>query len=97
MHPSIPNAHIIAPLSGLSYEEFFENYCKPRRSASRWTPQHFTERVDDRRVEIDGATYLVRGLAELIERSSPPDLEPPVVHEPIVNRFAGRSVQPTTK
>lgn len=55
----------------MSYAESIDQYCAPRHpviptdaidkwpAAMPWTPEYFADRVGDRQVAIDGATYSV--------------------------------------
>ena len=66
----------------LSYDEFVDDYCLPRRpviltdaithwpAARRWTPAYFADRVGARHVEIDGRSLTVNELLASLETST---------------------------
>lgn len=67
----------------LSYEEFLDQYCEPNRqvihtdaaeewpATEKWTPSYLAPSVGHRRVVIDGATYSVAHLVDLVADSIP--------------------------
>jgi hypothetical protein len=85
----------------LSYAEFVADYCLPRRpviltdaisewpATARWTPDYFVERAGDTKVEIDGSTYSVDRLVELIADSTPEDPAPYLRAQKVVDVFPG--------
>ena len=83
----------------LTHAEFLTDYCIPRRpvvlsdaieawpAASRWTPEYFATRVGHRDVTVDGATYTVAHLVDLIADSSPEAPAPYLRAQKVVDVF----------
>lgn len=83
----------------MSHAEFMESYAQPWKpviltdamshwkAAQIWSPTYFKTQVGDRRVQIDGASYSVKELFDLIESSTPEDPAPYLRIQKLVEVF----------
>ena len=83
----------------MTYARFVAEHCVPRRpviltdairswpAVSRWSPEYFATTLPDRRVTIDGGTYTIARLVELIADSSPDAPAPYLRAQKVVDLF----------
>lgn len=93
------NTSTVDRRSALSYDEFIEGYCLPRRpviltdaithwpAATRWTPEYFAERVGTRRIEIDDQSLTVSELIASLDTSTPESPAPYLRTQNVVDVF----------